>query len=314
MEKNLYRGVLCVIGASIIFGCMPTVNKYIMLSGITPLCLALYIQIIIGISALLTAKCSKTSIHVSTRELIQLILIGSIGMGATTYLLNLAVIYIPVGLATVLHFLYPTVVSVTMVVLFKQKFSVFRLLAILSSIIGMLMITNLNGGKGQFSFTGIILATLSSMTYAFYMIANEKGQCKHLPLIVRLIYSALGSSLLLGILLLWNETPVFPDSISIILLTICYCGVGSLISYYLITGGIKYIGATFASFINMLEPVTSVVVSALIFKESIMGKTIIGMGLILSAVLSVSIDSAIHHEQHGRTDDRSMRKRRATLK
>lgn len=290
-------GVLYIAGASLIFGCMPTVNKYVMLSGVTAECLTFYIQVLIGLGALVAAKCRGVSIKVTGRQLAQLMLVGALGMGATTYLVNGAALHIPVGLATVLHFLYPTIVSVAMVVLFRQRLTIFKLLAILCSIAGMVLITNLGGEEGSLQWTGILLAIASSLTYSFYMISNEKGEVSQLPLLVKLIYSALGSSILFGALVARGGTLSLPDTIPATLMTVGYCGIGSLISYYLITGGIRLIGASAASFVNMLEPVTSVVVSAVVYREDLGLSMVIGMILILSAVLVVAVDGATAHRK-----------------
>lgn len=67
-------------------------------------------------------------------------------------------------------------------------------------------------------------------------------------------------------------------------------GIGNLGAFYFITAGIRRIGAPAASFVNMLEPITSVVVSTVIYQDHQGFKTICGMALILSSVLLVAMD------------------------
>ena len=127
-----------------------------------------------------------------------LMILGAVGMGVTSFLVNSATHRIPVGLTIILHFPYPTIVAVVMILFFHQKFTVFKHVATVCSSGGMMLITNMDGNRA-ISATGILLALASSLTYSFYMIANDKGKINELPLLVKLAYFGLGSSLLFGL-------------------------------------------------------------------------------------------------------------------
>lgn len=285
------RGILYVIGASLIFGCMPSINKYVILSGISVASLTCYVQLIVSLTALSAAKFRNISVLVTRRQLICLLIVGAGGMGLTSFLINSAVLYIPVGLTTVLHFLYPTVVSVAMVVFFGQKMTGFKLLAILCSISGMVLITN--PGGGQVRGIGILMALCSSLTYSAYMIANDRGEINTLPLIVKLIYTSLGSALMFGVVAAATGQLNLPGTPQAAAVMVVLCSMGNLSAFYLITAGIKEIGAGAASFINMLEPVTSVIVSAVAYREHLGLTMVLGMALILAAVFLVALNDAI---------------------
>lgn len=285
----MFRGILCIIGASLAFGVMPTANRYVMTSGVSAECITFYIQTILSLLAAVLAVWKGHSLRVSRGQLLRLLLLGAVGMGMTSFLVSSACLRIPVGLATVLHFLYPTVVSVAMVAFFGQKMSRYKAMAIACSILGMLLITDLNG-DGGIQASGILFALASSLTYSFYMISNEKGDINQLPLLVKLVYSSIGSAVLFGLVAACNHSITLPGTPSAACVLVFVCGCGSLLAYYLITAGIKQIGASTASFINMLEPVTSVVVSSLVYREYPGLMMILGMVLILSAVFLVSMD------------------------
>ena len=283
------KGVLCIVVASLLFGIKPSGDKYVVLSGVAPICVVFYSQLILMVLAFLLTQVRRESLKVKWNDALYLMILGAVGMGVTSFLVNSATQHIPVGLAIILHFLYPTIVSVVMVLFFQQKFTIFKLIAIICSIGGMILITNMDG-DGEISVIGILLALVSSLTYSFYMIANDKGKVNELSLLVKLVYSGLGSSLLFGLSSVFQGKVRLPGTVDagIVLLTVC--GFGNLGAFYFITAGIKQIGASTASFVNMLEPITSVIVSVIVYHDNLSAKIVAGMAMILSAALLVALD------------------------
>ncbi|MGE4277429.1 MAG: DMT family transporter, partial [Lawsonibacter sp.] len=266
-----------------------TANKFVMMSGLSAECITFYIQAIICVMSFVIAWKKRCPIRIKPKLLVRLLMVGSIGMGATSFLISSACMCIPVGLTTVLHFLYPTIVSVAMVLFFGQKLSGYKGIAIVCSIFGMLLITNLDGAGGA-QWIGILLALASSLTYSFYMISNEKGEINQLPLIVKLFYASMGSALLFGVISVGKGSIALPGTWSAGFVLVAVSSLGSLGAFYLITAGIQRIGASAASFVNMLEPVTSVVASALVYQECPSLVTWMGILLVLSSVFLVAMD------------------------
>ena len=56
-----------------------------------------------------------------------------------------------------------------------------------------------------------------------------------------------------------------------------------------VLGAHKEVGASVASFVNMFEPVTSVIVSFLLYHDPLTGRIVAGILLVLSAVLFVAV-------------------------
>lgn len=287
--SSLFQGILRIAVASLLFGVIPSANKYILLTGMPSECITCLSHAVISIGSMLLVWASGQSLKISFCQACQLLSLGAIGMGGTTFLISKATEIIPVGVATVLHFLYPTIVSVVMIVLFQQKMSPYKAAAIFCSICGMALITNLND-SGSFRWTGVVLALCSSLTYSTYIIANEKGKINELPLAVKLIYTSMGSAATFGIVSFCKGTLMLPASGSAALMLIGVSGLGSLAAFYLITAGIRKIGASVASFVNMLEPVVGVVVSAIAYQEVPTVSMVVGMALVLSAIFLVAMD------------------------
>ena len=216
---------------------------------------------------------------------LRLCLMGILGMGATVFLLAGAFPLLSVGTATVVHFLYPTIVTIASILLFHKKFTVFSLAAILLSIGGMFMISLASGGTATNFTAGFLLAIGSAFTYSFYLVGNEYFRVGELPLWVALFYMAGASSLLFFIINCCTGGVVLPGSAAQWGMTLLYCTLIGL-GYLLLNFGISKVGAVDASFATLFEPVTSVLCGVLFLHEKLTIYAVIGFLLIFCSVLS----------------------------
>lgn len=287
MGSRMLKGVLAMIGASVIMGSLPTINKYILLSGMSSGCNVFYAMLTVAIGSAFIILLTKKSFKVSFKAFCMMFILGSIGMGGTGFLLNISYEYIAVGLATMLHFMYPSLVCILMIIMFQQKLTKLKVGAIVLSVFGMFLILDLSGNV---KFIGIIAAILSCISYSFYIIANERGSINELPLIVKLFYVSLAGAIVFGIQTVTSGNFSLPTNNLVYFLMFGLSGLGCLIAFYLMISGIKILGASTAAFFNMLEPIISMFVSILFFNDNMSTKTILGSILVVSSVLLISFD------------------------
>ena len=202
----------------------------------------------------------------------------------TDYLLNVAYTMIPVGFTTMIHFFYPALVTMIMVILFKEKFTWKKLGAIVISIIGLALIS---GGDFSGNKIGIVIALITAFAYAFYMIANDKTSARNVPLMVRSFYLNLFVILTAIVTNVVTKKAVMPEGVVNIGLSILV-GVMLCSAIVMLNAGISRLGAGKASFINMLEPITSLVVSTIVFKYTISVTAILGALLIIGSLILVA--------------------------
>ena len=139
------KGTLFCIIAAVGFGILPTIQNELILHGIPRVSCILYSNACMLAGGL--AACQQKGLRAAlpAGKALRLGVIGLMGMGLTPLLLTGAFAYIPVGTATVIHFLYPTVVTVGSAVLFRNRMGPAALAAIALSIAGMACIS-LPGG------------------------------------------------------------------------------------------------------------------------------------------------------------------------
>ena len=102
--------------------------------------------------------------------------------------------YLASGIATTMMFLYPVFVALIMITVFKERNSIWTMLAILLAVSGVALLS-WNGKGGGVSWTGIALAVLSGLSYGIYIIAVNKSCVKDMSSTIKAIGSTFASVL-----------------------------------------------------------------------------------------------------------------------
>ena len=142
------------------------------------------------------------------------------------------------------------------------------------------------------SMIGILLAISSGITYASYVIANKKLEFASLHGLVIVFYVSCFACVFFGIKAIITKEmmlPCSPLALVLLLIIAVFCTVTTL---FLLTYGIKTLGAYTASMLNMLEPVIGLVAGMIVYKEMIPVKGVIGCVLIVMTGIASAFDSA----------------------
>ena len=281
------RGIFYVIAASLLFGITPLGNNYVLRSGMDPSCLLFYQAFIMVCGCFLAAKLEKISISVNKKDAVSLLLLGAIGMGFTDFFLNLGMKQMQVSSVIMLHFLYPTIVLLISVAFFHQKLSKYTLIAVVLSLSGLILVTDFSG---VITPLGAAFAIASAVAYALFVTANDYGGFNRHPLIVKLFYMSLGTAVVYGAKTAFDGAFSLPAGRSVWFALVVIVGIGSLLGFYFITAGVKYIGASKAAFINMLEPVTGVIGGIVFYHDVVSARSLTGCVCVLLSVLFIALD------------------------
>lgn len=281
------RGIICVITASLLFGITPLGNNYVLLGGMEPSCVLFYQAVIMALGCFLAARVKENSIRVNAKDAVSLLLLGAIGMGFTDYFLNLSMKQMQVSSVIMLHFLYPTIVLIISAVFFHQKLSKYTACAVILSLSGLVLVTDLSG---VITPLGAAFAIGSAIAYALFVTANDYGGFNRHPLIIKLFYMSCGTAIVYGIKSVIGGEISLPKTFDVWFALVVIVGIGSLLGFYFITAGVKYIGASRAAFINMLEPVTGVIGGVLFYHDIISFRSFTGCICVLLSVLFIALD------------------------
>lgn len=285
-----FKGILFALISSTTFGLVPFFSINLLDEGMHAYSILTYRfgigALILGSIALLRGQ----SFRITRQEAVNLFALGFL-YALTSLGLILSYQYIPSGVATTIHFLYPVVVTGIMVLLFKEKRSPVLMLCALISLLGVGLLS-WNGGE-SLSREGILLVLMTVVTYALYIVGvNKSGVCRidSLPLTFFVLLNATAvlfayASLTHGILPL----PTGRAALNAVLLAL----IPTVISNLTLVLAVKNVGSTVTAILGSMEPVTAVVVGICYFHEAFNGRYAAGLVLIIAAVTLVVLQGGM---------------------
>lgn len=286
MER--YRGAAFTALAAVIFGFTPILARMAYDGGangvtVTFLRAALSLPILYGI-----LRIRGVSVRVSGIELRNVCLLGVVGSSATTLCLYGAYSYISVGMATTIHFIYPTITTLCCILFFKERLNAFKLAAMLLTTIGVGCF--LERGAGAGAAVGVALAVVSGFTYAFYIVGVDKTGTKNMYYFKLSFYLCVFTALSAGTFGLATGSlalgAMTPAAWGYSFLVSVFVSVGALALFQL---GVRYVGASTAGVLSTLEPITSVILGVLILREELSWAKLVGCIIIILGILMITL-------------------------
>ena len=279
------KGFLATVVSATFFGFIPLMVKIVCSGGGNTLAAAFY-RFALSLPVLyIYLKCKKIPMGITKTQLRDIVLITVLGYGGTTLILFSSYNYIPLGMATTIHFTYPVFTILGCLIILHEKVRVSKIAAVALSFSGILFFYN---ADGSVSALGVALAFVSGMTYAFYTIYLRESSLKDMDS-VKLIFclNTVGAVMMGAVALITGD---FTASLTqaawavAIFLAVSASFIGVL-GYQI---GVKYIGPQNTSILSTFEPITSVIVGVLVYNEGFSMRTLLGCLCILSSVIIVA--------------------------
>ncbi|MFR5860076.1 MAG: DMT family transporter [Clostridia bacterium] len=279
------KGLLATMISAVFFGFIPLFVKTICAGGGNSVSAAFY-RFFLSVPILyIYLKAQGISMRITRTEFAKIALITIFGYGGTAVLLFSSYNFIPSGMSTTIHFMYPVFTILGCMIFFKEKVSPLKLLCVALCFGGILLFYN---GESGGSVLGMALSFLSGVTYAFYTIYLEKSglqKMENLKLIFYMNTVAAAMILVMALLtaqftlrltpLAWGTAVFFATATSLI----------GVLGYQI---GVKCIGPQNAAILSTFEPITSVIVGVLVYREAFSARTLLGCLCVLSAVVIVA--------------------------
>ena len=276
------KGYIYTALSAIIFGLMPLLTKIIIARGATSLTIPFFRVFYVTIVLFLVLKIKKIDLHLEKRDLISAILTSIFGSGLTIIILNESYNYVDTGIATSLHFLYPLFVAILCCFFYGEKIKKKQIISLSFALVGIICFMS----KGNGSLFGYFLAIASGLTYAFYLVKMDKSGLVKMNALKLSFYLALFTTIEIFTMNLFMQEVVFKmDALSYGLLLVLALS-SSFLATVLLQKGVLLLGSTRASFICLLEPVTSMIVGILWLNEAFtLNKGLGGLAIIISLII-----------------------------
>ena len=282
---NKFNGFLYGLLSSASFGLIPLFTIPAMREGMHFESILLYRFLFACLALGCILLLDKQSFRISRKE------IPSLSLLAFLYLMSAVFLFwgykfMASGVATTIHFMYPVLTTLIMMIFFREKKSAWRFFAIALAVVGVPCLSY-GDSSGGITAIGLFIVLLSALGYALYLVTVSQlkiGQMKGLRLtfyvfLFGTLFLLVGIGATTGI----QAIPDWHTGGNLLLLAL----IPTVISNLALVQAVKSIGSTLTSVLGAMEPVTAVCVGIFMFGEPFTRSIGIGILLIISAVIVI---------------------------
>lgn len=287
-------GYIYVLLASFFFALIAVLGKTVMNTGINVFDL-LILQNTTAVLFLLVyfTVVDIRKLRLSSMNIKTVMIQGLIGSAGTTILFYLTLQRVNAGIASMLLFTHPVLVSIYFMATKTRRISVTNNLALLAAFAGSMMVINIfNIDAAKTPILGLLLGAASSVTYAFYNIYADMKLKEFEPLVIT-FYTTL-STLLVALLLRPGFFSFqFVLTAELLLYVAELAVVSGIMPVMLLYKGIGRIGADKASIAATSELPITILMSFLVLGETMGLVQLGGIFLIICSIIILQYEGTI---------------------
>ena len=226
----------------------------------------------------------KIDLRLGKGQAKRVVLLAVVGNSLSIICLYVAYSFISVGLATVLHYIYPLLIVLICALFFKERMGQRKLIAAVLVTIGILLFMDVNG-KGD--IFGAVMAFLSGLFYAFNVLYMDKSGLDRMHYLKLTFYISLIMSVTVFLFALPGGQLAFDMSAEAWILAGVISVLVTLCGLPLFQLGVLYEGAATAGILSTVEPITGVLLGAALLGEPLTWAGLVGCALILLGVVLI---------------------------
>ena len=263
-EKNL--GAWFIIASAAGFATLGVLIKYAFAGGANIVTILAGRFLIAAVFLLLYLRLRRIPLTVSRKAFWQLTLMGAVGYGGMSMLYANSIRYLPASLTGLLLYTYPALVSLLSVLVGDEHCTMPKGVALVICSAGLVLVLGASFAGARLE--GVLSVLGAAVIYSCYILIGNRILKNLDPLVTSLyVCSSAGLAFLLyglasGDLLLKMAPAGWLSILGIAVFPTLFGVIGFF-------AGLRLLGATNASIISMLEPLITVLLSALLLGERI---------------------------------------------
>lgn len=279
------KGYVAGILAAIFYGTNPLGSLALYADGFEPSAVLFYRYALAVVAFAVIMAVRGETFRIGRGQAIRMSVLGAF-FAMSSMMLYMSFKYMDAGVASTILFSYPIMTAVLMVALYHERITWTTTLSIALAVGGIALLYR-GGGGATLSTIGVALVMLSSLLYAFYIIATGQTHTGFSPVRFTfwvLVFGCL--SVVVWLLVTGERVPMLHGArqwacaLQLALLP-------TVLSIFFINIAIDNIGSTPAAILGALEPVTAVFIGCMVYGESFTLRLAIGIALILGGVILI---------------------------
>lgn len=190
------------------------------------------------------------------------------------------------SVAAVLLYTAPAIVMILSAVFFHEKITAVKLISLVATFIGCILVTGLVGSTESLKAAGILVGLGAGLGYALYSIfsrfALERGYHSLTISFYTFVFASIGVLPLADVQKIYGACV---EDIGMLGFYLVFALVSTVIPYILYTLGLTALENSKASIIASVEPVAATVLGIVLFHEKMTVNNAIGIVLVLGAIV-----------------------------
>ena len=281
------NGIFYAAISSISFGFSPLFSLGLIAAGLSNFDVLSYRWMVAAVVLVIYALCKKKTLRISSFDEAWKIALLSALRAITSITLLVGYANIASGVASTINFMYPVIVTMTMMIFFGEDKSWINVGAIILSIFGVYLMSSGEGLRVEGGNTelGLACSLISAISFAAYYVVMKQVKADKIEVVKFTTWVMLLSAIyfiIAGIIVDGKISLVTDGKLWMYIL-----GLGlwaTMISNFTGVKAVRRIGPTLTSILGALQPLTAVILGGLFLDEHLGPKTIGGIALIMIAV------------------------------
>lgn len=281
-----FQGILYAMLSSAAFGMIPLFAVPVLRSGMNTPSILFYRMSFSAILMGLFLLVRRSRLKITVRQLFTILGLSVLYTASSLFLLE-SYLYIPSGIATTIHFLYPVFVTLLMVGFFKEHLSRAMTLAVMMAVGGVWLLS-MGGGGGRISVSGVGMVLITVVAYGSYIVGVNRSPAARVDGLVMTFYVLAFTAVFCGFNLYFRAgLPARIPSWDIVANLLLLGLIPTLVSNLCLVLAIHRVGSTITAVLGCMEPLTAVRIGVWMLGEQITTIQYGGIVVILIAVAMV---------------------------
>jgi drug/metabolite transporter (DMT)-like permease len=283
---NKNRGAWFIVASAAGFATLGILIKYAFAGGANITTILAGRFLIAAALMFLLLRLRGISLAVGTKTAVQLVLMGAVGYGGMSMLYANSIHYLPASLTGMLLYTYPALVAVLAVAAGDERFTAIKGLALVICSVGLVLL--LGASFSGANLEGVLSVLGAATIYSCYIVIGNRVLKNVEPLVTSFyVCTSAGLTFLFYGLATGELTlALSPTAWLSIVGVALFPTVIAVLGFF---AGLRLVGATNAAIISMLEPLITVLLSALLLGERITAVQACGGGILLSGALILQL-------------------------
>lgn len=284
------KGLFYAAISSASFGFSPLFSLALIAAGLSNFDVLSYRWLTAAVVLVIYATCKKKTLKLNSFDEVWRVVLLSALRSITSITLLVGYANIASGVASTINFMYPVIVALCMMIIFREDRAWINVIAIFLSILGVYLMANGDGVivEGGNTVLGLTCSLISAITFAAYYIVMKKTKADKIEVVKFTTWIMLLSAIyfIAAALIIDGRITIVTDFKS--WMNIIGLGLwATMVSNFTGVKAIRRIGPTLTSILGALQPLTAVVLGVVFLDEHLGISTISGIVLILAAVTMI---------------------------